>query len=180
MTVNSLMAATRVSRPAFYQYFRDVHELMESLLVTLENEIIDVAKPWLLGERGDAVAMLHESLGGLVSVCYRRGPFLKAVADAAPTDGRLEKAWNAFLSRFDDAVAERIRLDQALGLIEPFDPRPVAVAFNRLDAYTFVQSFGQRPRSEPGPIRDAIVRLWVSTLYGRKWVGASKSDLFRD
>ena len=178
--MNSLMATTRVSRPAFYQYFRDVHELMESLLVTLENEVLDMARPWLLGERGDPVAMLHESLNGLVTVCYRRGPFLKAIADAAPTDGRLEKAWNAFLGRFDNAVAERIRLDQALGLIEPFDPRPVAVAFNRLDAYTFVQSFGQRPRSEPGPIRDAIVRLWVSTLYGRKWVGASESDLVRD
>ena len=49
MTVNTLMANTSVSRPAFYQYFQDVHELMETLLVTLEQEILVGAEPWFTG-----------------------------------------------------------------------------------------------------------------------------------
>ena len=32
MTVNSLMARTGVGRSAFYQYFKDLHEVMEALL----------------------------------------------------------------------------------------------------------------------------------------------------
>jgi AcrR family transcriptional regulator len=32
MTVNSLMASTGLSRSAFYQYCKDLHDLMESLL----------------------------------------------------------------------------------------------------------------------------------------------------
>ena len=104
MTVSSLMASTGVSRSAFYQYFNDLHELMETLLDMLQDEIFDVAEPWLAGV-GDPVALLHETLAGLVHVCYQRGPFLRAVADAATTDKRLEKAWRQFLGRFDDAAS---------------------------------------------------------------------------
>lgn len=178
MNVNSLMATTTVSRSAFYQYFRDIHELMETLLVTLEQEILDGAQPWLLAA-GDPVALLNESLSELVRVCYRRGPFLKAVADASTTDKRLEEAWNGFLGRFDDAVSARITADQEAGLVPTFVPRPLAVALNRLDAYTFIQAFGQRPRSQPDPVKEAITRLWISSLYGTKWLNTQTSNLVR-
>ena len=127
MTVNSLMATTSISRSAFYRYFKDVHELMENLLMRLESEILEGASPWL-SDDGDPVALLYESLAVEVRICYRRGPFLKAVSDAAGNDARLEAAWNGFLDRFDGAVSERIAADQELGLIEDFDPRPVATA----------------------------------------------------
>jgi len=165
MTVGTLMAATPLSRPAFYQYFHDVHQLMERLLLDVEQAILRVAAPWFTGS-GDPVALLHTSLAGLVQIGYERGPVLRAVADAAPTDERLDRAWTALLGRFDDAVAARIAADQAHGLIPAFDPRPIAVALNRLDAYMLIHAFGRRPRSEPAPVLDALTRLWMSTLYG--------------
>jgi len=165
MTVGHLMAGTDLSRPAFYQYFHDLHELMESLLEDIEQEILAVAAPWFTGT-GDAIAMLRESLAGLVRVGHEQGPVLRAVADAAPTDERLERAWTELLGRFDDAVAARIEADQAQGLIPAFDARPVAVAFNRLDAYMLIHAFGRRPRSQQEPVLEAITRLWMSTLYG--------------
>jgi len=165
MTVGTLMAETSLSRPAFYQYFHDVHQLMEQLLLDVEQAILGVAEPWFTGS-GDPVALLHTSLAGLVQIGYERGPVLRAVADAAPTDERLDRAWTALLGRFDDAVAARIAADQAHGLIPAFDPRPVAVALNRLDAYMLIHAFGRRPRSEPAPVLGALTRLWMSTLYG--------------
>jgi AcrR family transcriptional regulator len=39
MSVTLLMASTGVSRSAFYQYFNDLHEVMEILLTTLQEEI---------------------------------------------------------------------------------------------------------------------------------------------
>jgi AcrR family transcriptional regulator len=179
MTVNSLMASTTVSRSAFYQYFRDLHEPMETLLEMLEDEILQGAAPWFFGA-GDPVVLLDDSLSALVAACYRRGPFIKAVADAAPTDKRLEEAWNNFLRRFDDAVCARIAVDQELGLIADFDPRPLASALNRLDAYLFVHEFGQRPRNKPEPVLQAIRRLWISALYGPEWLGAKTSTLVRE
>jgi AcrR family transcriptional regulator len=133
MTVQSLMATTSITRSAFYRHFEDVPDLVETLLMTLESEILEGASPWLTDD-GDPVALLYESLAAEVRICYRRGPFLKAVNDAAGADAHLEAGWNGFLDRFDDAVSERIAADQQLGLIEAFDPRPIATALNRVDA----------------------------------------------
>ena len=178
MTVSSLMASTGVSRSAFYQYFNDLHELMETLLDMLQQEIFDVAKPWLEGV-GDSVTLLRETLAGLVYVCYQRGPFLRAITDAAVTDPHLENAWLQFLAGFDDAATARIEADQKQGLIPDFDARPVAFALNRLNAYTLLQAFGQHPRKQPEPVREVLARIWISTLYGSEWFGNESSDLVR-
>lgn len=164
MTVNEVMSATGLSRPAFYQYFVDLHELMETMLDGLRDEILEGAQPWFQGS-GSPVERLDESLSELVRICYRRGPFLRAVADAATADARLEKTWQAFLEGFDAAVSDRIAADQQLGLISAFDPLPVAVAFNRMDAYLFIDAFGRRPRKRPEPVLAAIRHIWFSTLY---------------
>ena len=178
MTVNALMASTGLSRSAFYQYFRDLHDLMETLLDMLKGEVLTVTVPWFEGA-GDPVVLLNESLAGLVDVCYRLGPILRATDDAAATDERLEKAWAQFVKQFDDAVTTRIEADQAQGLIPKFDARPLAIALNHLDVYTLIEAFGKRPMSKPEPVREALVRIWISTLYGSEWLGTGSSNLIR-
>ena len=178
MTVNSLMVPTGAGRSAFYVYFKDLHELMETLLAMLQEEILDAAKPWIVGI-GDPVALMHETIAGLVQVAYERGPIYRAFADAAATDERFEKAWRQFLNGFDDAASARIEADQEKGLIQDFEARSVAIALNRLDAYMIIEAFGQRPRSQPEPVREALARVWISTLYGTEWLGNGSSDLVR-
>jgi hypothetical protein len=101
------------------------------------------------------------------------------MSDAATTDERFEEDWVQFLCAFDDAGITRIEADQEQGLIAAFDARPVAFSLNRLNAYTFIEAFGQRPRSKPKPIQDALARIWISTLYGPEWLGSSSSSLVR-
>jgi len=178
MTVNSVMASTGVGRSAFYQYFSDLHEVMETLLTMLQEEIFTAVQPWLAGV-GDPTALMQETLAGLVDVSYQRGPFLRAITDAASTDSRLEKAWVQFLAGFDDAASARIEADQKQGLIPDFEARPVAFALNRLNAYTLLHAFGQHPRKQPEPVREALARIWISTLYGSEWLGNESSDRVR-
>ena len=178
MTVNELMSTTSISRSAFYRYFDDVYGLMGALLSRLESEILAGVSPWLSNE-GDPVALLYESLEAEVRICYRHGPFLKAVSDAAGTSAELENEWNWFLDRFDDAVSERVAVDQDLGLIGVFDPRLVATALNRVNASLYIRTFGQRPRGQAEPVLDAIARVWISTLYGQKWATSRSSTLYR-
>ncbi len=174
LTVGELMLGSGASRSAFYQYFADLHELMEALLGGIEDEIFTVAAPWLESER-DPIPRLEESVGGLVSVCYRQGPILRAVSDAAPMDERLEKAWTGFLNDFDDAVTNRIEQHQAVGLIKPFEPRPVAIALNRMDAALMIHHFGRRPRGNPKLVLEATLRIWTSTLYGEEASSGSRN-----
>ena len=178
MTVSSLMASTGVSRAAFYQYFNDLYELMETMLELLQDEIFVAAAPWITGA-GDPVSLMYEALDGLVRVCYERGPFLKAISDSAASDKRFENAWGKFLGGFDDAGCARIKADQEQGLIPDFDPYSVMFALNRLNAYTIIDAFGQHPRKEPEPIREALARIWVSSLYGAEYIGTGSSNLVR-
>lgn len=165
LTVAILMERAGCSRSAFYQYFNDLHELMGVLLEGLREEIFTAAASWFFTE-GEPLPLLEESLEGLVRVCYEKGPFLKAIADAAVTDATLEQSWNNFLKSFDQAVATRIEQHQALGYIKPFPAYPMAVALNRLDAALMIEHFGQRPRRQRQATLAAISRIWRSTLYG--------------
>ena len=178
MTVKSLMDQTGTGRSTFYRYFRDLHEVMESMLEMLQGEIFVAAEPWTAGT-GDPVALVNKSLGGLVRIGYQRGPFLRAISDAAATDKRFEHAWKQFLAGFDDAGTARIESDQEQGLVADFPARPVATALNILDAYMLIQAFGQRPRKQQEPVRKALARVWISTLYGSEWAEHETSTLVR-
>jgi hypothetical protein len=171
MTVNALMEQIPQGRT-------DIHGVMAALLKNLESEILKGASPWL-SDDGDPVALLYESLAAEVQIGYRYGPFIKAVSDAAGTNAELEDEWNWLLDRFDEAVSERITADQELGLIEAFDPGPVATALNRVDAAMYVRKFGHRPRSQPQPVVEAITRVWISALYGQQWATGRASTLYR-
>ena len=165
LTVADLTMQAGISRPCYYQYFADLHNLMEHLLKGLEQEILSVARPWLTAETNPAFKLV-ESLSGLVEVCYKRGPILRAIFEAAPMDERLEKAWNDFVKVFDDAVTARIKQDQAAGLAADFEARPVAMALNRMDIGILIHHFGRHPRSKPQTVYQSIARIWISTIYG--------------
>ena len=104
---------------------------------------------------------------------------MRAVDDSSATDKRLEKVWAQFFGEFNDAVTARIEADQGQHLIPDFDARPVAIALNHLDAYTLIEAFGQRPRRKREPVRDALARIWISTLYGSEWIEKGTSNLVR-
>lgn len=178
MTVAKVMDAAGLSRSAFYPHFSDLHAVMSVLLEIIGEEILTACQPWLTGT-GDPSKLVEEALNGMVGVCYQRGPFLRAITDAASMDKRFDEDWTGFLEQFDEVACARIEADQAQGLVPKFDALPVATALNRLDAYTVVQAFGQHPRSQPEPVQEALARIWISTLYGSETVSAGASKLVR-
>lgn len=167
LTVSRLTKQAGVSRTCFYQYFGDAHSLMEELLDNLEWEILTAAEPWFTAKT-NATSKLCESLYGVVRVCYHRGPILRAIVEAAPMDERLEKVWRDFVKVFDDAVTARIAQDQKDGLAAHFEPRPVAIALNRMDIGLLIYHFGSNPRSDIQTVYDSIARIWLNTIYGKE------------
>ena len=43
-----------------------------------------------------------------------------------------------------------------------------------------LEAFGRRPRGRSEPVRDALTRIWVSTLYGYEWLQSESSTLVRE
>ena len=165
LTTGELMRRTGLSRPAFYQYFRNLHDLIRTLLIDLQVEMVTASGPWLTSDEERSSA-LEASLAGVIEVCVRRGPVLRAVVEAAPMDLALEKAWDEFMQRWDGAVASRIVAEQQQGLIDPeLDPLEIAHALNRLDAALLVNGFGRRDQDDPKAILRTLHLIWMRTLY---------------
>jgi len=167
LTVAELMAGTTLSRPAFYQYFGDLHELIESLLGEVEAVMHETAHPWISGE-GEPIAALRQSQRGVVQTCVDHGPIFRAVAEAAPLDERLEQTWSAFTDRWDDVVEARIKAQQASGLIsKSLDARRIANGLNTMDTGLLIAEFGRRPQGDPEAVLDTLHSIWAGVLYGR-------------
>ena len=54
LTVADVMSLVGATRPAFYQYFKGLHDLMEDLLQRLGEDVFEATSPWFHGN-GDPV-----------------------------------------------------------------------------------------------------------------------------
>lgn len=163
LSIVSIMAGTGLSRPAFYQYFRNIPDLIEELLVDLETTLNEAAMPWFVAV-GPAPEQLRKSLGGIVAVCRSHGPVFRAISESAPHDARLEAAWSRFMNGWDVRVADRIRAGQSEGHFRACDAANVARALNRMDAAILIDAFGRRDQLDPKAVLDTLHLVWSRTL----------------
>jgi AcrR family transcriptional regulator len=169
MTVEGIMVRTGLSRPAFYAYFRDRYEVVTRLLEGIGGLLFALDWRWLSGgEREGLIDALRA--GSQTFVEY--GPVLRAIADAAGYDARVEQVYRyGLIERLVAAVASRISLDVKAGL-SPADlePEEMARALVLMTERYLLDAFG-RPERRPSRRESAAVfrtleGIWVRTLYG--------------
>jgi AcrR family transcriptional regulator len=122
LTIDEVMSGTGLSRPAFYVYFRDRHDLVLRLIQEIGAELFEMADRWLKG--GD----LRAGVEGVVSVYAQHGRVLRAISDAAVDDPEVESAYHGLIHRFIDATAEHIRAEQKDGRAQGMTARRTAAA----------------------------------------------------
>ena len=176
MTVEGVMARTGLSRPAFYAYFRDRYDLVTRLLEGIGGLLFALDRRWLAGSadggREEASEVLIGALRGGSETFVRYGPVLRAIADAASQDSRVEEVYRfGLIERLVGAVAERISRDIKAG-VSPGDlePEETARALVLMTERYLLDAFG-RPSSRPSRAKVAAVvgtleKVWVRTLYG--------------
>ncbi len=155
LSVDELMQATGLSRTAFYRYFPD----REAVLVDLLEEV------WGdFAEARDADPELKDpaSLPGLAQLIADNRTVLKAVADAAPGDEDVERAYRAFMhSYWIDDVTARIVDAQSRGLAANLDPQLAGEALGWMMERFVTQSLDRDPRL----VLDTIVAIFVKCLF---------------
>lgn len=176
MTVEEVMVRTGLSRPAFYAYFRDRYDLVTRLLEGIGGLLFAADWRWLSAdagvEREAAGEVLVYALRGGFETFAQYGPVLRAIADAAVQDARVEEAYRyGLIERLTRAVAGRIARDVASGVSPAdLDPEETARALVLMTERYLLDAFGN-PLDRPSPERtDAILtaveKVWVRTLYG--------------
>ena len=174
MTVEGVMIRTGLSRPAFYAYFRDRYEVVTRLLEGIGGLLFALDWRWLSGgEVGEeAREVLVDALRAGSQTFVEYGPVLRAIADAAGYDARVEQVYRyGLIERLVGAVAGRISRDVEAGL-SPADLEPVetARALVLMTERYLLDAFGHPERRPSGEESVLVFRtlegIWVRTLYG--------------
>ncbi|CAA9476073.1 MAG: hypothetical protein AVDCRST_MAG05-942 [uncultured Rubrobacteraceae bacterium] len=176
MKVESVMARTGLSRPAFYAYFDDRYDLVTRLLEGIGGLLFALDRRWLVGDpgagRAESARILREALVGGAETFGRYRPVLRAISDAASYDERVEAMYRSgLLERLVDGVAGRIARDVEAGLSPAdLDPHETARALVLMTERYLIDAHGGSPphRSDDAEaVVRTLVAIWTSTLYGR-------------
>src|SRR5215217_4529455 len=159
------MRRTGLSRPSFYVYFRDRHDLVLTVVEHIGGELFAMSGRWYEGT-GDGRALIRDAIGGVVGVFAAHGPVLRALADAASEDPRVEAAYVALIQRFVDATARHIEQEVAAGRVLPLDPAPTATALTwMMERYLQLQ-LGRTGEAPVESVADTLTTIWSRVLYG--------------
>jgi AcrR family transcriptional regulator len=164
LTVDEVMGRTTLSRPSFYVYFRDRHQLAVRLVEGIGGELFEMSERWLVGA-GDPRDDVRAALVGIGAVYAEHGLVLSAIADAAGHDSDVESTYRTLIERFVDASAVRIERDIASGRTELRDPRETARALVWMSERYLNEALGRLPRAPVEVVVETLWTVWVRTLY---------------
>jgi TetR/AcrR family transcriptional regulator, ethionamide resistance regulator len=159
LTVDELMQATGLSRTAFYRFFPD----REAVLLDLLEELWSA-----LAEARDAEATEEglpdsTSMARLSQLLADNRPVLKAIADAAPGDEEVERAYREFMhSYWIEDLTARIKAAQEHGFASQLDPELAGEALGWMAERMVTQSLDR----DPDEVLDTIIGILGLCIYG--------------
>jgi TetR/AcrR family transcriptional regulator, ethionamide resistance regulator len=171
LTVDEVMGRTTLSRPSFYVYFRDRHQLAVRLVEGIGAELFEMAERWLEGT-GDPRLTVGAALEGIGAVYADHGLVLGGIADAAGHDSNVEEIYRGLIERFVDATTVRIENDIAAGRTDMLDARQTARALVWMSERYLTETLGRLPLAPVETAVETLWTVWLRTLYGREPVSA--------
>jgi AcrR family transcriptional regulator len=166
MTVDDIMSHTGLSRPSFYEYFRDRNQLVIKLAERVGAQNAAIVQKWLTSENpaGDLRPVTYET----VELAVSQGHLLRALTDAANSNHQVETTYRRQMQDAIDQTAQRIREDAARGLIvlDGIDPQHLSTALIFMNSAYLIETLGRRPQADPKVVADTLVAIWSRVLYG--------------
>jgi AcrR family transcriptional regulator len=167
MTVEEVMRRTDLSRPSFYVYFRDRHQLVLRVVEHLGAELFTMSDRWLSGT-GDGPDLARQALDGIVAVYVEHGPVMRALADAASDDPGVEEAYTALVETFVVATARHIEHEITAERMLPLAPHETAKALVWMMERYLNLSLGHKPFTPAQSVVDTLATIWTRVLYGTR------------
>jgi TetR/AcrR family transcriptional regulator, ethionamide resistance regulator len=164
LTVDEVMRRTGLSRPSFYVYFKDRHELVLRVVAHLREELLAVASRWY-EQIGGGPAVLREAQEGLVRVYGQHSAVLRALADAATDDPDVETAYGELIEEFVRVTAQHIEAEMRSGHVRGMDARETAKAMVWMTERYLYRSFAPSQRVSQTKVVDTLNAIWSRALY---------------
>jgi len=166
LNIERIATRAGISRTAFYFYFSDKRELLMRLSEELTEQLYAQAGIWWSGA-GDPEHDIREALQRVTQVYAEHGILLRAIVEVSTYDEEVAVFWRGLLGRFVSATRERIEAEQATGKAPPMPAQATAFALTWMSERCLYQLMVQDSEVSTQDMTDALVRIWVSAVYGR-------------
>jgi AcrR family transcriptional regulator len=164
LSVDVVMAETGLTRTAFYRHFDDITELVLKLLEDVGQELVEVASRWRLVAGRNYPAPAQEALRGIVDFFTDHGPLVRAIADAAATDERIERSYRGAIEAFIAVVAAGLDALIARGQLPPMETHAISRALNLMNEAYLLDQFGAEPFGDPDVAFKTLETVWLGAL----------------
>ena len=161
LSVDALMSEVGLTRTAFYRHFDDTTELVLRLLEELVSTLYPVAERWRAVAGANYPDAAREALGAVVDVFVADGPLLRAIAEAASLDDRIETAYRAIMEGFIALTAATLERLTEEGRIDVPDTLALARALNLMNEAYLLEEFGREPFGDRDTALATVERIWL-------------------
>lgn len=165
--LEDVMAATGLTRTAFYRHFGDREQLLLALLGDAGGRLEAAGRAWKEGS-GEPLEELRAGLEEMTAAMVDHGRLIQAIVDAAAHDPDVRAAFAELVRGFVDVTAARIRSEVAAGRSDVRDPEDVAAALVRMSQSHLLAGFRRRPFGDPARATATLTEIWCATIYGRR------------
>lgn len=164
MRVEDVMAASGLTRTAFYRYFPDMESVLLALLDTVRTEIAEAANRWLLPETDPDEGIL-EAATGLAEVWSRHRFLLLAFSDAATSGSRIQGAWHELIEAYLEPVERRFDDLTRRGRTSLAHPAETARALVWMNERYLFETFARNREVTIGEAAATLGDIWRSVLF---------------
>jgi TetR/AcrR family transcriptional regulator, ethionamide resistance regulator len=161
LTVDVVMAETNLTRTAFYRHFDDATDLVLRLYEDIARELFVVVNHWAETAGVGYPTPGREGLTGMIDFYVRNGPLIRAIAEAAVTDERIELAYRGSIDRFIEVTTGALERMAGEGLLQVPDPRALARAMTIMNTAYLLAEFGSEPQGDPKVALETLEQIWL-------------------
>ncbi|WP_430334600.1 TetR/AcrR family transcriptional regulator [Rhodococcus sp. ACT016] len=169
ISISDISRAAGVTRSAFYFYFDNKAKAVAALSRTVYREMQEGARDYL--ERvGSPREMIERLISEVIATWERHPNLYRALRDARESDPAVREMWDYDRFSYVDPVASVIDAERASGrAIDGPDSRALAVVLLDMnDRAVESLSRGGAGALTPAAAREALVAVWLNTIYGSK------------
>jgi AcrR family transcriptional regulator len=163
LPVEEIARRARMSRPAFYFYFRDKSDLLMRLTEDVAEELEVAARAWW---DEAARAGLRPALEGFLRIYSDHGVLIRAVVETSAYDPAVAEFWRAVVDRFVEGNRRTFEAEQAEGRMAPFPARDTGFALAWMTERACYQRLVRGQEVLDPDFLDALAGVWERALYG--------------
>lgn len=173
LTVDEVMGATGLSRTVFYRHFDDLADLVLRVLSDEGGALYRLEQTLAASALGQPDG-IRQVLAGAVRAFAEHGPLVRAMAEAASHDERIERAHNELRASFTELTEAYIRDLQARGSTAVADAHQTAEALNLMNETYLIEMYGRQPLVDPEVALDTLTHIWRATILGGRETPAAE------